>query len=151
MVEVRRYKKKAADVKKKRRIFSTDFGRKKSQKQVLQQAMDNENGQVGHIDVENKEDETALHARTEKDDLVKKEQSSAEELRQGTTQLKTSVQNKRRIEKKSSKNRPSSFSKRTRTVDEVNVSDSRLRAYGINPKKFKNKVKFDKKKMKLDK
>uniref|UniRef100_A0A0K0CTU0 Nucleolar protein 16 n=1 Tax=Angiostrongylus cantonensis TaxID=6313 RepID=A0A0K0CTU0_ANGCA len=150
MIEVRRYKKKAADVKKKRRIFSTDFGGKKSQKQVLQQAVDNETGQVGYTNVVNKEDETALHARTEKDDLGKKEQSSAEELCQETMQLETSVQNKRQIERRSNK-RPNSFSKRARTVDEVNVSDSRLRAYGINPKKFRNRVKFAKKKMQLDK
>lgn len=32
------------------------------------------------------------------------------------------------------------------TDAEINIADSRLRAYGINPKKFKNKLKFGKKK-----
>ncbi|KAJ1348120.1 hypothetical protein KIN20_003351, partial [Parelaphostrongylus tenuis] len=144
LIEVKRYKKKAADVKKKQRIFSTDFGGKKSKMQALQQAKDNESDQMCVMGVENKTKETAFQARRKELDLVGKEQSVSEECRrQESTKLKSSSLDEVRIrKKKSKKNKLHSSSKKTRTIDEINVSDSRLKAYGINPKKFKNKLKF---------
>uniref|UniRef100_A0A1I7VX65 Protein KRI1 homolog n=1 Tax=Loa loa TaxID=7209 RepID=A0A1I7VX65_LOALO len=127
LYDIKAYKKKALNLLKKKRIFSTDFGGKNSNKLA-----DNASG-MEHICQMGKA--TAKKKRTKKstqncpDDVKLGERSSAV-LQEGVRLLS-------HFKNAGSRKNHSKYEQFNSTVD---INDDRLRAYGINPKKYKNKL-----------
>ncbi|VDL75189.1 unnamed protein product [Nippostrongylus brasiliensis] len=177
LVELNRYKKKAADVKKKERIFSTDFGGKKTKKEVpTHEANDvvpveageskkkkknkkkkHENGAVET----SKESTTVVeepvvrddngHAGENGNEAGKKKRNRKRKRKDSNAGHTNEIENKVESTEDPPKPKKMKMKKsmrpgKTKADVEMNIDDSRLRAYGINPKKFKNKLKFSKKK-----
>ncbi|KAL6736538.1 hypothetical protein Aduo_006880 [Ancylostoma duodenale] len=173
IVEKKRYEKKAADLKKKEKIFSTDFGGKKSKKMKEQEVIENEVTEepidIGDVKKKKKKKKKGSNEQPSEENVQQannKENMTHDQITPETNgeQPKRAKRNrKRKAEVKevpvfvapSVSESPSEQPKRKKKkrvhstekeAKELNIDDDRLRAYGLNPKKFKNKLKFGKKK-----
>ncbi|KAL3994833.1 KRI1-like C-terminal family protein [Acanthocheilonema viteae] len=134
LYDIKAYKKKALNVLKKKKIFSTDFGGNNSKK--LAENNDSANNmkytcQMNKIPNKKKK-------RTKKSSEKVPEDVNSREQGANSTMV---VQERDRLmnHSKNARNRKnhSTFEQFNSIVD---VNDDRLRAYGINPKKYKNKL-----------
>uniref|UniRef100_A0A915PDI5 Protein KRI1 homolog n=1 Tax=Setaria digitata TaxID=48799 RepID=A0A915PDI5_9BILA len=130
LYDIKAYKKKALNISKKKRIFNTDFGGKKSKKVALNNATVDGAGHADKID-----QVAAKEKKMTRKNSQKLKNLDAGEQKRNITALQEKVQTPSgRMWKQ--KNR-SAFEEFSSTII---VDDSRLRAYGINPKKYKNKL-----------
>uniref|UniRef100_A0A914UYH1 Protein KRI1 homolog n=1 Tax=Plectus sambesii TaxID=2011161 RepID=A0A914UYH1_9BILA len=133
--DVQAYQKKAQDVAKKQRVFTSDFGgkRKKTSRNEEDDAED-----VAPVDSSSATNATAETSKSRKKKNKKnKNKSSTEGANDAPTSANSSASNAPPAEKKEgSKARRRNKKK----VPLDTVSDDRLRAYGVNPNKFRNKL-----------
>ncbi|VDD89582.1 unnamed protein product [Enterobius vermicularis] len=129
------YQRKAQDVNKKKRIFSTDYGgksQKKSSKQLKANGSSTHGASaIQNSDIMQKKQKVILHEQ----DSEKIEKIVGERVEQADNKTGKRTRRKR-------KSKTSQVKKRAR---ELELGDERLRAYGVNPKKFKKKLKYLKK------
>ncbi|VDK74290.1 unnamed protein product [Litomosoides sigmodontis] len=132
LYDIKAYKKKALNLPKKKKIFSTDFGGKNSK---LAEGNGGANGMEHTCQIDK--------APTKKKKIKKNSQKFPEDGKPDEQEGSSAVAQKRvplvsNLKNASGwKNNQSAFDRFNSTVD---VDDHRLRAYGINPKKYKNKL-----------
>ncbi|KJH52584.1 ADP-ribosylation factor family protein [Dictyocaulus viviparus] len=141
MVDVMRYKKKAADWKKKQRIFNTDYGGKKSMTQKYKQTMNDVLGRRNDGSTKKNDNITSCMALPNSIQL-KMEQSNEKQPFFQEAMKSENDQDCKQIRKKSLRKRRAVVRRKMDIVGALDVNDNRLRAYGINPKKFKRRLKF---------
>ncbi|VDP15153.1 unnamed protein product [Onchocerca flexuosa] len=124
LYDIKAYKKKALNLLKKKRIFSTDFGGKVSKKL----AEDNVAGDMEHTYQIGKTP-TKKKRSSEK---FPKDVNPRKQEENNTVAQENHLKNSHDFKKNHN-----TFEQFSSTVD---IDDSRLRAYGINPKKYKNKL-----------
>uniref|UniRef100_F1KY59 Protein KRI1 homolog n=1 Tax=Ascaris suum TaxID=6253 RepID=F1KY59_ASCSU len=148
--DIQAYEKKAKNIEKKRRILSTDFGGKRSKK--LKEMEEKCNSQ-GEKSGDQNELNAKRNSKKKKKRKIKKQMNNAvmdeeiktnvqSELREDTTHTPEKMVNGN-AELKGKKRRRVHKKKRFVTTAEaniLNVGDDRLRAYGVNPKKYRNKI-----------
>ncbi|VDK80208.1 unnamed protein product, partial [Onchocerca ochengi] len=124
LYDIKAYKKKALNILKKKRIFSTDFGGKISKKLAEDNVADDmkHTYQTGKISTKKKKRSSQKFPKDV--DTRKQEESST-------------VAQENHLKNAHNCKNHSMFEQFSSTVD---IDDSRLRAYGINPKKYKNKL-----------
>ncbi|KAM3719350.1 Protein KRI1 [Dirofilaria immitis] len=133
LYDIKAYKKKALNPLRKKRIFSTDFGGKNSKKL----AKDNDTiDNVEHMCQINKAPIKKKRRKESNQKLLKAVNRRKQRENSTAEQEKILSLNHLNNECSCEKNH-STFKQFISTVD---IDDSRLRAYGINPKKYKNKL-----------
>ncbi|KAK6737922.1 hypothetical protein RB195_020178 [Necator americanus] len=168
IVEKKRYEKKAADVKKKEKIFSTDFGGKKSklkeeqknEEKVVQEETANsvepkkkkkkkkkdKEPTMENIEQPSPNDEIVVPGKSFTEQNGETAKKKRKRKRKGEIQVLSESLDS--VANQSSSDQPKLRKKKKAqsAEEDLNINDDRLRAYGINPKKFRNKIKFAKKK-----
>lgn len=140
LYDIKAYKRKALNVEKKRRIFNTDFGGKKSEK-------------LGHGGKGNKMEQNKSNEQTDvvpgrKGKRLVKRGGFFENARPTKQLMKCTkiVKNETTADKtcKTAQRRRKCCGSSRHFDSAVDIADDRLRAYSINPKKFKNKIFYKK-------
>uniref|UniRef100_A0A915B1F1 Protein KRI1 homolog n=1 Tax=Parascaris univalens TaxID=6257 RepID=A0A915B1F1_PARUN len=147
--DIQAYEKKAKNIEKKRRILSTDFGGKRSKKlKEMEEKCDSQGEKSGGGNELN----AKRNNKKKKKKKIKKQMDNAmmdeeiktkvqSELQEDTVHTSEKVNGDAELKKK--KRRRIHKKKRficTAEANILNVGDDRLRAYGVNPKKYRNKI-----------
>ncbi|CAJ0573156.1 unnamed protein product, partial [Mesorhabditis spiculigera] len=159
--DVNAYRRKAQDTQKKARLFATDFGGKKTKKlEETEQKVDVELQERVDVDDARKNNGAAGQAKTDaakksKTKKKKTEKSAQEaagndgivEAKEKTKAPKTALKatNGAASTENDTKKKRTRKRKGAAPADALQIDDQRLAAYGLNPKKFKNKLRYGKK------
>ncbi|VDN07616.1 unnamed protein product [Thelazia callipaeda] len=125
--DVKAYEKKALNIEKKKRIFSTDFGGKKSKK--LSENISNATSSVQTSNINKKRNRRK-----------KKHMKSNHKLLCAAVQETSVGTNKSKIGSGRIHKKNENYGKFEEFSAAVGIDNDRLRAYGINPKKYKSKL-----------
>ncbi|CAG9540629.1 unnamed protein product [Cercopithifilaria johnstoni] len=134
LYDIKAYKKKALNFLRKKKIFSTDFGGKNSKELAENNNDANDMEHMCQVD----KAPIKKKMRTKKNSQKFPEDVKSSEQEQNSTLAQQKIRLVKRLKNAPSrKKNHSTFEQFTSTVD---VDDDRLRAYGINPRKYKNKL-----------